>query len=59
MRSISILGSTGSVGDSTLKLLRQHRSELIAAPLNSDLGERFPHANQARATTCWVKDDVR
>ncbi|MCD1621546.1 1-deoxy-D-xylulose-5-phosphate reductoisomerase [Citromicrobium bathyomarinum] len=27
MRSISILGSTGSVGDSTLKLLRQHRSE--------------------------------
>ncbi|MBB3032569.1 1-deoxy-D-xylulose-5-phosphate reductoisomerase [Alteriqipengyuania lutimaris] len=27
MRSISILGSTGSVGDSTLKLLRQHRDE--------------------------------
>ena len=25
MRSISILGATGSVGDSTLKLLRQHR----------------------------------
>ena len=24
MRTISILGSTGSVGDSTLKLLRQH-----------------------------------
>ncbi|WP_370178288.1 1-deoxy-D-xylulose-5-phosphate reductoisomerase [Alteriqipengyuania sp.] len=27
MRSISILGSTGSVGDSTLKLLRQHRED--------------------------------
>ena len=27
MRSISILGATGSVGDSTLKLLRKHRSD--------------------------------
>ena len=27
MRSISILGATGSVGDSTLKLLRQHRDD--------------------------------
>ena len=27
MRSISILGSTGSVGDSTLKLLRKHRAD--------------------------------
>tara|TARA_B100000678_G_scaffold144787_1_gene120938 strand:+ start:1671 stop:2825 length:1155 start_codon:yes stop_codon:yes gene_type:complete len=27
MRSISILGATGSVGDSTLKLLRKHRDE--------------------------------
>ena len=27
MRSISILGSTGSVGDSTLRLLREHRED--------------------------------
>ena len=27
MRSISILGATGSVGDSTLKLLREHRAD--------------------------------
>ena len=27
MRSLSILGATGSVGDSTLKLLRQHRGD--------------------------------
>ena len=60
MRSISILGSTGSVGDSTLKLLRQHRGDwqVEALTAHCSAGKLAELAREFDAKIAVVSDEA-